>query len=485
MKLSELIKNIDKYDIVANSGDFQVKGLSCDSREVMRDFVFVAIKGTHEDGHKFIDSAIERGARAIVLDSLVKNKPDSVSIIQVKDARRALAQLSSSFWGDPSSKINVVGVTGTNGKTTITYLIEAILKEAKINPAVIGTVNYRIKNKIIPSRNTTPGPVELQPMLSSMIKEGAAYAVMEVSSHALDQGRVEGIKFHSAIFTNLTQDHLDYHLSLENYFLAKTKLFRGLNPESFAIINSDDAYAVKLKKLTKAKIVTYGIVNRADVMAEEIKFDIGHTEFMLKTAASKKLIRSRLIGRHNVYNILASIAWALKEGLGLSMIESAIAKFNTVPGRLERVESKGKFSIFVDYAHTEDALKNVINTLRPISSGKIIVVFGCGGERDISKRPKMGHIVTELADYAVITNDNPRSEDPDKIINDIRKGISKNNYCVIPDRKEAIIKSLTLANDNDIILIAGKGHETYQILKDKTISFDDREVVRQCLKSLN
>ncbi len=485
MKLSELIKHLRDYRIIANPGDFEVKGVACDSRKVAADFIFVAIKGTHNDGHKFIDSAIKQGAKAIIAGPEFKDIPPLISVIQVKDGRCALARLSSAFWGDPFSKINVVGITGTNGKTTITYLIEALLKEAKLNPAVIGTVNYRIKDKIIPSKNTTPGPVELQSMLSNMLKEGADYAVMEVSSHALDQNRVEGIKFHSAIFTNLTQDHLDYHVSLENYFQAKAKLFRNLDSGSFAVINNDDPYASRLKELTKGEIVTYAIENKADVMAKDIKFDISHTEFVLKTEKFERRFKTKLIGRHNAYNTLASVAWGLREGLSLSAIESAIAKFNFVPGRLENVESNKSFAVFVNYAHTEDALKNVITALRPVSSGKIIVVFGCGGERDQTKRPKMGHVVTELADYAIITSDNPRSEDPDKIISDIQKGIQKDNYCVIPDRKEAILKALSLAKDKDIVLIAGKGHEDYQVLKDKTIHFDDREVTKECLKSLN
>lgn len=486
MKISELIKYLDGYQILNRLDDFEIKGLACDSRKVSSGYIFVAIKGTHEDGHKFIDSAIKQGAKGIILESpVVRDIPQDVCIIQVKDGRSALAKLSKYFWGDPSSKIKVAGVTGTNGKTTITYLIEALLKEAKFNPAVIGTINYRLNNKSMPSKNTTPGPIELQSMLSSMLKEGADYAVMEVSSHALDQDRTEGIKFHSAIFTNLTQDHLDYHLSLENYFQAKAKLFQGLNPKAFAVINNDDEYSSKLKKLTNSEIITYGIDNPADVMAKDIKSDIFHTEFNLKTKQFDGCLKARIIGRHNIYNILAAISWAIKEGLSLELVEKVIADFDNVPGRLERLDSGKKYSIFVDYAHTEDALKNVITTLRPITSGKIIVVFGCGGERDQTKRPKMGNVVTELADFAVITNDNPRSEDPDRIISDILSGIKKKNHIVIPDRKEAILKALKLAADYDTVLIAGKGHEDYQILKDKTIHFDDREVVRECLKSLS
>jgi UDP-N-acetylmuramyl-tripeptide synthetase len=392
-----------------------------------------------------------------------------------------LAKLTAEFYGNPSLKIKVVGVTGTNGKTTITYLLEALIKEAKFSPAVIGTINYRFKDKIFPAKNTTPGPVELQSLLMDMSLEGIDYAVMEVSSHALDQDRVEAINFHSAIFTNLTQDHLDYHNTIENYFQAKAKLFRNLKPSSLAIINNDDACAGKLKGLTRARIVTYGINTPADITAEDIKFDISHTEFSLVTTKGKAEFKSGLIGRHNVYNLLAVVAWSVKEGIDFSIAKSALEKFNVVAGRLERIDSDGGFSVFVDYAHTEDALANVIRTLRQLSRNRIIVVFGCGGERDRTKRPKMGYVVSELADYAIITNDNPRSEDPQEIISGIKMGIKKGNYCVIPDRFEAIKESLILAKPGDVVLVAGKGHEDYQILKDGKRHFDDREVVRECL----
>jgi UDP-N-acetylmuramoyl-L-alanyl-D-glutamate--2,6-diaminopimelate ligase len=324
-------------------------------------------------------------------------------------------------------------------------------------------------------------------MLADMLKGGVGYVIMEVSSHALTQGRTEGIDFHSAIFTNLTQDHLDYHKTQEDYFQAKAKLFKDIDPKSYAIINNDDEYGRRIAKLTAAKIITYGIDSAADIIAKDIKFDISHTEFLLNAAFigedKKEKFSTKLIGRHNVYNILSAVTWALREGLDLSLVKYAIEKFDLVPGRLERIYFAGDFSVFVDYAHTEDALQNVIRTLRELSSSKIIVVFGCGGDRDKTKRPKMGYVVSELADFAVITNDNPRSEDPQEIIEEIKKGIKKDNYCVVPDRKEAIKKGLSLAKSGDIVLIAGKGHENYQILKDARIHFDDREVVREVLKN--
>jgi UDP-N-acetylmuramoyl-L-alanyl-D-glutamate--2,6-diaminopimelate ligase len=486
MKISELIKVIDTEKI-PRLEDFVVRGISCNSKSVKDNFVFVAIRGTREDGSKFIDEAIERGAKAVIVQSSKFKVQSSKKIpfIKVKDTRKVLAKLAAEFYGRPSSDIKVVGVTGTNGKTSITYLIESLLKDAGFQPAVIGTVNYRFKGKIIPSKNTTPGPVELQLMLSDMQKEGAEYAIAEVSSHALDQHRTEAVNFHSAIFTNLTQDHLDYHTTLENYFQAKSRLFRNLDPKSFAIVNNDDKYGRKIKKLTRAKVITYGIEHESCVMAKKINLGCCGSEFLLSVPGGKTNFKTKLIGKHNVYNILAAVAWGLEEGLDILPIKSVVQKFNLIPGRLERIDLGQDFYVFVDYAHTEDALKNIISAFRHMPSRKIFVVFGCGGERDKTKRPKMGRAVTELADFAIITSDNPRCEDPMEIIKDIKRGIKKNNYCVIPERAEAIRRSLNLAGTGDIVLVAGKGHEDYQVFKDRTIHFDDREAIRECLESMN
>ncbi len=467
--------------------DFEIKGISCNSKTVKPGFIFVAIKGVKQDGSKYIDEAINRGAGALVIQSHAASCSSQVKIpfITVKDSRCALAKLATEFYGNASSKIKVVGVTGTNGKTTITYLIENILRKAKTSPAVIGTINYRFKNKSVPSKNTTPGPVELQAMLADMLKSSVNYAIMEVSSHALDQDRTQGVRFHSAIFTNLTQDHLDYHKTIGNYFQAKAKLFRSLDAKAFAVINNDDKYGRRLKGITKAHVITYGIKNKSQVRAENIKFDARNSEFTLNASGRRMHLKTKLIGTHNIYNILAAVAWAKQAGISDDKIKRTIEEFSLVPGRLERVALAKKFSVFVDYAHTHDALKNIIKSLREVSKKRIIVVFGCGGERDKTKRPKMGRVVTQLSDYAIITNDNPRSEDPQAIIRDIKRGISKNNFCVIPERCKAIKKSLTLANEGDVVLIAGKGHENYQVLKDKVIHFDDREWVRKCLQSMN
>lgn len=511
MKISELI---DQSGLILRSRiikDIEVCAISCNSRHVPANSVFVAVNGTKEDGNRFIDEAVKRGARVIVTEnskflpvrqagkilprktqetqaasrpvrvSLSGNSKD-VSVVIVKNARLALARLAARFYGNPSSKIKTIGITGTNGKTTVSYLLEALLKEAGRCPSVIGTINYRFKERILPSINTTPGPLELQSMLAQMVKENIDYCVMEVSSHALDQERAAGIDFHSAIFTNLTSDHLDYHNTQESYFRSKARLFEGLGPDAFAVINNDDRFGKRLKKLTRAKIITYGIDNGADVIAGDIKYSVSQTEFHASYRKAGMDIKSKLIGRHNLYNLLSVIAWGLEEGISPSTIESAIEGFNLVPGRLERVNFKGDFSVFVDYAHTEDALQNILRALRGVSVKRIIIVFGCGGERDKTKRPKMGRVATELSDYAIVTNDNPRSEDPKGIIRDIEKGIDKNNYCVIQDRFRAIKKAISMSGPGDIVLVAGKGHEEYQILKNKRVPFSDKQAVRACLK---
>lgn len=462
----------------------EIKGITCNSKYVNKDFAFVAINGNRQDGSHFINEAVGKGASIVVTQrSMPKSKiPKNVKLLTVDDCRKFLAEEVSRFYGSPSDKLKVIGITGTNGKTTISYLIEAIAKQSGLSCGVIGTINYRFKGKIIASKNTTPGPEELQGLLAKMLARGVKYCAMEVSSHALDQQRVARINFSHAIFTNLTQDHLDYHKNLENYFLAKARLFRSLPASSFAIINNDDKHAYRIKRLTAAKIITYGIEKRSTVFARDIDFGMHSTEFSLAAPKLNIRIKTNLIGRYNIYNILAAVSWGISENLSIKDIKFAIEKLTNVPGRLENVNCKKGYSIFVDYAHTPDALFNVISALRPLVEGRIIVVFGCGGERDKLKRPKMGKVVTGLADYAIITSDNPRSEDPEMIIKDIRAGIHKNNYCLRPERFEAIRAGLSMAGKNDCLLIAGKGHENYQVLKNKVLDFSDQEVVRKCLK---
>jgi UDP-N-acetylmuramoyl-L-alanyl-D-glutamate--2,6-diaminopimelate ligase len=463
--------------------DLEIKGISANSQEIKKGFLFVAIKGNRQDGNYFIKEAINKGARIIVVEKEPKQIKASAKVIflVVNDCRKFFAQATHNFYGAPSNKIKVVGITGTNGKTTISYLIEALAKKSGDHCGVIGTINYRFNNKIIIAKNTTPGAGQLQGLLKEMHLQKVKYCAMEVSSHALDQERVAGINFSHAIFTNLTQDHLDYHKNLENYFLAKAKLFCDLPSTSRAIINNDDKYGKRIRQLTKAQVLTYGIKNKSDIMAKKINFGVHSTEFSLVAGQINIRLKTNLIGLYNIYNILAAVAWGISEKLPILKIKSAIEQFKSVPGRLQRINCTQGFNIYIDYAHTPDALFNVISALRPLVKGKIIVIFGCGGERDKLKRPLMGKVVTELADYAIITSDNPRSENPGQIIKDIQQGIQKSNYCKISDRHQAIRKGLSLINKSDCLLIAGKGHEDYQILKNKVLKFSDRKVVQECL----
>ncbi|MBU0709902.1 MAG: UDP-N-acetylmuramoyl-L-alanyl-D-glutamate--2,6-diaminopimelate ligase [Candidatus Omnitrophica bacterium] len=495
MKAKILIKSLNsRHTQQLDFEDFQVKGVSSDSRQVLNDFIFVAVKGSNLNGNRFIDQAIKRGAKAVVVQQSAFSSPmpagrqelsAKAPLIKVKDTRLALAKLASEFYSNPSLKLKVVGITGTNGKTTVCYLIESILKRKGLHPAVIGTINYRFRDRVLPAKNTTPGPIELQSLLQSMLKAKIDYVLMEASSHALDQKRVGGIDFHSAIFTNLTHDHLDYHKSFAKYFQAKARLFKGLKSGSFAVVNNDDRYANKIRRLTKADLVTYGIRKKAEVVAKHIKLQGFHTSFSVVIGNEKIDLKTNLIGRHNLYNILASIAWAQREGIDSSSIKSGLEDSIYIPGRMENIDFEGDFSVYVDYAHTEDALRTSLQALRQICRKRLIVVFGCGGERDKRKRPRMGQVASELSDLLIITNDNPRSENPQQIISDIKKGIKQAEFSVIPQRLEAIKKSLLLARAGDVVLIAGKGHEDYQIINDQRIHFDDREVARECLKSLN
>ncbi len=489
MRLSELIKGIYTKSLPALLKGLEILAVSCDSREDQKDGLFVALNGAKFNGEDFIRDAAAKGAKVIVrFRPDVKHSKESLGencfFLEVDDPRDFLHKIAPRFYGKPSDKIKSIGITGTNGKTTITYLIESIVHAAGKHCGVIGTVNYRIGKKILPSKNTTPGFLDNQRYLAQLVDLKADYCVMEVSSHALVQGRLSGIDFAAGIFTNLTQDHLDYHKDMESYFKAKAILFKGLSSKAFAVINIDDAYGRRLLTRSKAKVLTYAIDRPADVRAEGIIYHLSGSVFEIVYPKGKIKLSTRFIGKHNIYNILAAFTWGLTEGMKPQTIGQGIENLTHVPGRLEAVENNKGIYIFIDYAHTEDGLLNVLRSLKAVSVEKLILVFGCGGDRDRTKRPKMAQAACELADHSIVTSDNPRNEDPQAIINEIITGFTRKNYEVCVDRREAIARALKLAQKEQTVLIAGKGHEDYQIFKDRTIHFDEREVVKECLQSM-
>ncbi|MDD5617849.1 MAG: UDP-N-acetylmuramoyl-L-alanyl-D-glutamate--2,6-diaminopimelate ligase [Candidatus Omnitrophica bacterium] len=490
MNLRHLINNVENQivsldNLPRNFLNTDIKGLSLNSKGVKKDYLFFCLPGTRYKGTDFINEAYLNGAKAVILQDAVKLKIP-VAVIKVKDIIKSMGSITSEFYGYPSEKINMTAVTGTNGKTTITFAMENIWKAFGKKSGVIGTVNYRFGENKFSALNTTPDIITINNLLKRMSGNKVKFMMMEVSSHALAQRRIEGLKFNQAIFTNLTQDHLDYHLTKRNYFLAKSVLFTDyLKNNGTAVINIDDDYGIKLTSLIKKnknRIVTYGIKRKADISAKDIYFDSCGSRFSVAGLKHKFSVKTNLIGIFNVYNALASIANSLVLGIPDKYIIKGLGNIY-VPGRLEKVYCKQRdISIFVDYAHTEDGLKNVLLSLSKLKDkAKLIVVFGCGGDRDKDKRPKMGKVASELADFAIISSDNPRSEKPKDIISDIKKGMRKNNYIEIEDRKEAIKKAIDIAKEKDIILVAGKGHEDYQIIKDKRYPFNDRLVIEKIL----
>ena len=481
MQLKEVIKDIDISKIEGRQ-NIDVKGVACDSRKVKKGFIFAAIKGTRQDGHNFIKDAIKRGAACIITEN--ENVRGPTSYIKVRDARGTYAKLCSNFFKKPSQELKVIGITGTNGKTTTAYLIEAILKRAGYACGRTGTIDYSLGARKLTASNTTPDAGLIHSLLRDMVERNLNYCVMEVSSHALHQGRIGSVKFHSAIFTNLSREHLDYHSTMDEYFLCKKKLFDQLKKRSYAAINIDDKYGKRLIPHLSSKIVRYGFGKAADVRAEKEKITIEGSSFLLNIPEGKVEIDTTLIGRHNIYNILAAVSSTLEEGVSPDIIKDTVAGFNPPPGRLQLINPAGNFYVYVDYAHTDDALEKVLSCISALAKGRIITLFGCGGDRDKGKRPLMGKAAAKFSDFVIITSDNPRSEDPADIIEQVKKGIPANykNYYAIEDRGKAIEKAIGLAKKNDIVLLAGKGHETYQIYKDKKIHFSDTEVALKCLR---
>lgn len=480
MLLRQLIQSLPGAT-VDGPQDREVAGLTYDSRRVTPGMVFVAIPGQHVDGHEFVGTAIERGASAVICERS-RLIPGRVTKIQVPDVREAMACAARSYYQDPSAKLKVIGVTGTNGKTTVAFMIKAILEAADIKTGLMGTVRYEIGDRVIPAQRTTPESIEVQQMMAQMLKADCKACVMEVSSHALDQKRVHGIDFDVGIFTNLTRDHLDYHGTMEHYYVAKRRLFESLHgtgKRGSSVINIDDTYGARLANETNGLEIqlTYGFGEQSRLRATKVELHADGSRFVIETSERKFAVRLPLIGRHNIYNALAAVGACLALKVDVVKIQAALNNLPPVPGRLETVSAGQPFGVFVDYAHTDDALKNVLTTLREITKGKVLVVFGCGGNRDSGKRAKMGVIAAELADATVITSDNPRKEEPVKIAAQIEEGyksVRADGYELELDRARAIQQIIARAQPGDSVLIAGKGHETYQEFEDTVVPFDDK-----------
>ena len=449
--------------------------------------MFVALRGEKSDGHEFIGQAIEKGASIIVAEREEQN-PRATTLV-VENTRTALADFAATFYGHPARKLKLAAITGTNGKTTTTFLIKHICENAGLRCGLIGTVRYEIGERMLPAIRTTPESLDLQELLAQIVNAGCKAAAMEVSSHALAQDRTRGIEWNVAVFTNLTQDHLDFHGTMKSYFESKSKLFTGLANQKkkrkpVAIVNIDDRYGEQLlDKIDKrTAVITYGMGLRAEFRASNYRVESSGTSYQLDARGRSYLVRVPLIGRFNVTNSVAALAAANALGINLRDAVFSLGKSPQVPGRLELVPAKRQFQVFVDYAHTPDALGNVLKTLRELEPQRLIAVFGCGGNRDRQKRPLMAEIVDRHADYAIITSDNPRKENPETIIAEIEKGFRSTHYEKIVDRTQAINRAVELARPHDIVLIAGKGHENYQEFADHTIPFDDIQVARRAIE---
>ena len=468
--------------------DRNVESIAYDSRRVQRNGLFVALRGEKTDGHAFIGQAIEKGASVIVAER--EENHSRATCLVVENSRTALADLAGAFYGFPGRKLRMAAVTGTNGKTTTSFLIKHICENAGLRCGLIGTVRYEIGERVLPATRTTPESLDLQELLAQIGNAGCKAAAMEVSSHALAQDRTRGLEWDVAVYTNLTQDHLDFHGTMDNYFAAKAKLFHSLAEQKkkkkpVAVINIDDPYGQRLvdEVNRKVAVVTYGVGVQADFRASNYRMEFGGTSYQLDARGKSYLVRVPLIGRFNVANSLAALAGANALGLNLREAVLSLSKTPQVPGRLQAVPAKRQFQVFVDYAHTPDALANVLKTLRELDPRRLIVVFGCGGDRDRQKRPLMANVVEQAADHAIITSDNPRKEDPQKIVDEVEKGFHGKKYEKIVDRTDAISRAVTLAEPRDIVLIAGKGHENYQEFADHTVPFDDIQVARRALEN--
>jgi UDP-N-acetylmuramoyl-L-alanyl-D-glutamate--2,6-diaminopimelate ligase len=486
MTLSETLAGVVlQKPLAPELANLAIDGLDYDSRRVGENFLFFAFSGSRVDGRQFAQQAAARGALAVASES---EAPAGFSApwIQVAQGRQALALASRNFYGKPDERIGLTGITGTNGKTTTGFLVDSVLRAAGHITALIGTIEYHLAGRVLPAVNTTPESLELVRLFADLEKAGGDRATMEVSSHALALGRVYGLHFHTAVFTNLTRDHLDFHGTMDAYFAAKKLLFTGAGAPAprFAVLNRDDEYARRIETPAGTEVCWYGLGPHANLRARHIAQGFQGLRFEVHAGKQRFAVESPLIGRINVYNILAACGVGLSYGIKPETIARGIAGLKAVPGRFERVDEGQPFVVVVDYAHTDDALRNVIAVARGLNPKRVITLFGCGGDRDRAKRPLMGQAAAEASDFVVLTSDNPRSEDPLAIMNDALVGIRRKDvpHVVEPDRATAIDRALKEAREGDIVILAGKGHETYQVLKEKTIPFDDRMVARELLR---
>ena len=485
MQLRTMMRGLD-YNLISGALDQDITGISYDSRKTSPGDLFICIPGLNTDGHDYIAEALNHGAAALLVERDV-SVHSNIPVLQTADCRMAMPAVAANFYGQPSHHIKVIGVTGTNGKTTTTHLIKAILEEQGCRVGIMGTLNARIGDREKVLGNTTPESVDIEEFMDVVRQEKGDYVVMEVSSHALDMDRVDKICFHAAVFTNLTQDHLDYHQTMERYKQSKLNLFKKLSSAEgrFAVINADDPVAGDVIGPSGSDYITYGINKDADVKAVDLKFSLKGSRFTVFYHKEKFDINMKMIGRFSVYNALAAIAYALKAGVEAAVIKIAIENVAGVAGRFEQVNCGQDFTVIVDYAHTPDGLENILRTGQEILDNRLITVFGCGGDRDKTKRPLMGKIAAQYSDFCFVTSDNPRSEDPEAIIDDIIPGlqaVENSHYAKIIDRREAIHQAIYLAEKGDLVIIAGKGHETYQLVKGQVLEFDDRQVAAEFLK---
>jgi UDP-N-acetylmuramoyl-L-alanyl-D-glutamate--2,6-diaminopimelate ligase len=482
MKLKELFKGEEERIRISGDPDLEFQFLTPHSNEVQAETLFAALRGEVTDGHRFIEDAVQRGAKAVLCERIPEGSWKNVTWIETKDTRSLFPLVAERFFGDPAKDLKLIGVTGTNGKTTATFLLEHLLQGLG-GALLVGTVEYRIGWKHFPSGNTTPGVFELNRLMRETVDDGLHFGVFEVSSHALKQNRVRGLRFNTAIFMNLTQDHLDYHKTFEDYYESKRRLFTENQPVH-SLINIDDEYGRRLvgEIKSRSQVVTFSVKGSADSWASDIELSLGGSSFLWHWKGSAVRVESRLVCLHSVYNLLAALTAAQLQGLSLEAASEAVRTFSGVPGRMERVGDNLPFSVFVDYAHTPDAFENVLSSTRrlvPEGTARILTVFGCGGDRDKTKRPLMAQTACKYSDLLFLTSDNPRTENPEDILDDIERGLTGGSFSRIPDRQQAIEATLKKAQPGDVVLILGKGHEDYQIVGREKFHFSDREVVEK------